>query len=135
MFCILVKEKQLGHEEYVSGVFWGVVRVHTVTIFKKVCQYCRCCVLCHDPLPKTQHETEVHNQLPLSLYMYLYFYQLHYSPNNVSPGMDTYGIEWLFFQRKDHLKTIKKQNKMLQDTSIISFTHVIQNHTCTCEKN
>lgn len=46
--------------------------------------------------------------------------------------MDTYGIEWLFFQRKDHLKTIKK--------NVTRYIHPIF-HTCNskpkckCEKN
>lgn len=107
MFCILVKEKQFGHEEYFSGGGLGLyVYIPPPSPFLKSILY----MLCTLSRSTTQNTTltVVHNQWPVSLYMYLYFYQLHYSPNKVSPGMDTYGIEWLFFQRKDHLKTEKK---------------------------
>lgn len=107
MFCILVKEKQFGHEEYFSGWVLGLyVYIPPPSPFLKSILY----MLCTLSRSTTQNTTltVVHNQWPVSLYMYLYFYQLHYSPNKVSSGVNMYGIEWLFFQRKDHLNTIKK---------------------------
>lgn len=131
MFRILIKEKQFGHKEYLS-VFWGVVRVHTVTmvVFKKY-------VNTVDVVYSSQHNIKLSSISDCSCPCTVICISINciIRQFKVSSEMDTYGIEWLFFQRKDHLKTIFKKTKMLQDTSILSFTHVIQNHTCTCEKN
>lgn len=131
MFRILIKEKQFGHKEYLS-FFGGIVRVHTVTmvVFKKY-------VNTVDVVYSSQHNIKLSSisncscpctGICISINCIIRQFK-------VSSEMDTYGMEWLFFQRKDHLKTIFKKTKMLQDTSILSFTHVIQNHTYTCEKN
>lgn len=131
MFRILIKEKQFGHKEYLS-VFWGVVRVHTVTmvVFKKYFNTV-------DVMYSSQHNIKLTSISNCSCPCTVICISINciIRQFKVSSEMDTYGIEWLFFQRKDHLKTILKKTKMLQDTSILSFTHVIQNHTCTCEKN
>lgn len=120
MFRILIKEKQFGHKEYLS-VFWGVVRVHTVTmvVFKKY-------VNTVDVMYSSQHNIKLSSisncscpctGICISINCIIRQFK-------VSSEMDTYGIEWLFFQRKDHLKNNFKKNQ-----NVTRYIHPIF-HTC-----